>query len=77
MKRGAVKNCALSDSDPTTWLSEAGRNHMAIGVSIASPEEFLTAHPSQSPPWGTESHDIEQACNNAKSLSKWLTSAVG
>jgi hypothetical protein len=28
-------------------------------------------------PWGTESKDIEQARNNANTLSKWLTSAVG
>lgn len=28
-------------------------------------------------PWGAESQDIEQASNNAKTLSKWLTSAVG
>jgi len=28
-------------------------------------------------PWGAESHGIEQAFNNAQTLSKWLTSAVG
>ena len=28
-------------------------------------------------PWGTESHGIEQAKNNAKTLSNWLTSAAG
>jgi hypothetical protein len=28
-------------------------------------------------PWGADSRDIEQIRNNAKTLSKWLTSAVG
>jgi hypothetical protein len=28
-------------------------------------------------PWGADSHDIEQARNNAETLSKWLTDAVG
>ncbi len=28
-------------------------------------------------PWGREDQDIKQACNNASTLSKWLSSATG
>lgn len=28
-------------------------------------------------PWGRENQDIKQACNNASTLSKWLSSATG